>query len=236
VNDRDIYADGTYLEAHPDWHLADAPGKALDVVELYLEAVKSLGPEVKLVDVGSGVGGYIHETLKLLKSRDPNRVYRAVGFEPADEASRRASQMFPEIEFHSRGLSPTDGPFDVASLIDVLEHLENPREMLRTCAAAARYLIVRQPLLENYSTFRHRNYEDQRKQWGHIAYFNYHSFLDMTDACGWAPIDVRLTPPWSLEGRRTGVSFVKRWFARWAPIQASYFLAPHYLLGAFRRK
>jgi len=109
----------------------------------------------------------------------------------------------PELEACCNEFFTRDsGNFDAALLIDVLEHLENPWDMLRVAAHNSKYLVVRQPLIANYSNFRHRNYSTQREHWGHIAYFNFPSFMDMADACGWKPIYSSLLPPWELKAEK----------------------------------
>jgi hypothetical protein len=230
------YTDGTYLARNPDWHLADAPGKARDVAPFLIPLMQNLKtPTFSIADVGAGVCGVLSQLLPLLHLAHPAVSVNPQAFEPSTDAVRQARKLFPTIPIANRSLSNMDGPYDVALMVDVLEHLENPRSLLRLAHQVAANVVVRQPLLENFSTFRHRNYKDQRKSWGHIAYFNYHSFLDLMEDCGWEPLTLRLLPQWDLANGRPKAPFWKRCFARRAPVMASYFLAPFYLLGSFRR-
>jgi hypothetical protein len=230
------YSDGTYLARNPDWHLTDAPGKARDVAPFLVPLMQTLNrPTFTIADVGAGVCGVLSELLPLLHTACPTITVRPQAFEPSADAVRQAHELFPTIPVTNRVLTNMDGPFDVVLMVDVLEHLENPRELLRLAHNVATHIVVRQPLLENFSTFRHRNYKNQRQTWGHIAYFNYYSFLDLTEDCGWQPLTVQLVPPWELATGSSKAAFWKRYLARLIPVLASYFLAPFYLIGSYRR-
>jgi hypothetical protein len=231
-----IYTSGEYWKQHPDWHLQDSPGKALDVVDAALAALDATdGPAFRLGDVGTGIGGVLAEVVRLLRERRPARVIEPVGFELAADAIAAARSTFPKIEFRNKPFEAADGPFAAVMFIDVLEHLENPREMLRTARQASEHMIVRQPLLESFSTFRHANYANQRDQWGHIAYFNFHSFLDMARATGWQPVQIALVPPWELHLHQGRKPSLRRLLHRLSPIMASHFTSGYYLNGLFNR-
>ena len=115
----------------------------------------------------------------------------------------------------------------------MLEHLENPWEMLRLARKVSRFLIVRQPLLDNFGLFRHDKYFAQRQGLGHIAFFNYRSFLDMSDATGWTPSTVSLAAPWEM-GVPGGVFLpAKKLLRKAAPMAASFLLEGFYAIGLF---
>jgi hypothetical protein len=233
----DRYQSGEYLDNHPDWHLEDAPGKALDILPSLLAAVDRLGQStVRLADVGAGVGGVIHETVKQLALARPELEVQAVGFEIAEPAVRRGSELFPDVRLRNKFFDRDDGPFDIVTFNDVLEHLENPWDMLRVAASTSRFMVVRQPLIDNFSTFRLRSYRIQREHWGHIAYFSVDSFLDMAEATGWTPIEERLVPRWELHATNASkgllASLLTRLDRRWA----SFFTSGYYLLAAFERR
>lgn len=230
----EFYRSGKYLERHSEWHLGDAPGKALDL-QPSLEAVheRVQGAPVKIADVGAGVGGVMHETVKVLATALPSWQVEVCGYEIAEDAVRLGRERFPELDLRNRPISLEEGPFDVLTFVDVLEHLENPWEMLRLAAEVSSYVIVRQPLLGGFSTFRHRNYTYQRNHLGHIAYFTVDSFLDMADATGWRPIEQRIVPPWELHKAKLPKRLLNSLIAgvdmRWA----SYLLSGFYLNAAF---
>jgi hypothetical protein len=233
----DRYRSGAYLDNHPDWHLEDAPGKALDILPSLLAAVDRLGGStVRLADVGAGLGGVIHETVKQLAVARPELDVQAVGYEIAEPAVLRGRELFPDVQLRNKAFEREDGRFDIVTFNDVLEHLENPWDMLRVAASTSRFMVVRQPLIANFSTFRHRAYRAQREHWGHIAYFSFDSFLDMAWATGWAPIDERLTPAWELHTGKARRRILAGWLTRFDKRWASFFTSGFYLLAAFERR
>jgi hypothetical protein len=196
-----LYTDGNYAKQHPDWHLADAPGKALDL-QAAVEAVAAAvgGKKLVLADIGAGVGGVLDQLVTLFRTKMPQLEISPIAFEMSLEAASEARRRFPDLDVRQKLLEPTDGPFDATLFVDVLEHVENPWELLRTARSVSQYLIVRQPLLANWSRFFHDNYRDQRETWGHISLFNCRSFADMTLATGWKPLLLQLLAPWELAG------------------------------------
>ncbi len=232
----DRYSSGAYMDTHPDWHLPDSPGKALDIWPVLKPLVSDYsGQTLRIVEVGTGTGGVLHETGKILHQNFPDQNLELHGFDIASSAIELGKAQFPEIQFHQRFFTLDDGPFDVTLLIDVLEHLENPWEMLRIVAAASRFLIVRQPLLGNFSTFRHDNYRTQRNHWGHIAYFNIYSFCDMAESTGWRPTQTILTAPWELKTNPRRGRAISRLLTRINRNLSSFFLSGFYLIGSFEQ-
>jgi SAM-dependent methyltransferase len=235
----DLYTSGDYGLKHQDWHLEDAPSKVDDIMPALLAVVESIQSDtVKIADVGAGTGGVVAEIVNQLAQIDTNLTVDATGFEISPVAIQTGREIFPDLDLREKFFEPSDGPFDVVLFVDVLEHLENPWEMLRIAHDASEYMIVRQPLLDNFSTFRHDNYCDQREHWGHINYFNYRSFIDMAKATGWKPLKVDLLASWELtENKNKGqqVSPLHSLVTGAARLMASYFISGFYLNAAFQR-
>jgi hypothetical protein len=231
------YTSGAYAAQHPDWHLGDARGKAEDLLPGLLAVVERIAAGTfRLADVGAGVGAVLAEVVKRLREKCPQLPIDATAMEVSPQAADSARRLNPELNVVCKLLEPTDGPFTAIMLVDVLEHLENPWEMLRTAAHASRFLVVRQPLLEGFSMFRHNRYRPEREKWGHIGYFNERSFLDMAEATGWKPLHVELIAPWELKtSQAKRVSPIKRLLIRANRPISSHFMSGFYLNGSFER-
>jgi SAM-dependent methyltransferase len=235
------YLAGDYKALHPGWHAEDAPMKARDLLNPVRAVILDMaagkqGSALRLADVGAGVGLVLAELMGMIHLQWPEICITPTAFEISPEAAAMAKARNPGLDVRQKLLAHDDGPFDAALLVDVLEHVENPWDLLRTVHSTSEYLVVRQPLLGNFSRFRHDNYRDQRMQWGHIGYFNYRSFLDMTAACGWQPIHLNLLAPWELAANhlnRGGLG--GRLFLKLNRVMASFFVDGFYLNGAFRR-
>lgn len=230
------YVQGDYQAKHPNWHLADSAKKAADL-QAALEAMLRDSPQKKwsIVDVGAGAGGVLDETIKRINAMDRGIEVQACGFEISPHAIALAAQRFPHLSMRQKFFEASDGPFDAVMFTDVLEHSENPWEMLRTAREAARYMLVRQPLLENFSTFRHDNYRNQREEWGHVGFFTYRFFLEMAAATGWTPLKVDLVAPWELATKDAKGGMIQRLMTKTNRAMASYFISGFYLNGVFRR-
>jgi SAM-dependent methyltransferase len=229
-----LYTGDEYARQHPTWHLEDAPHKAANLMP-GVRAILAKRPAdvVRVADVGAGVGGVGVHLKRLAEAEFPGTRIDLTAFEISPEATRRARKLFPDLRIEQKFLTESDGPFDAVILADVLEHLENPWELLRTTRAASAHLLLNQPLLENFSTFRHADYRGQRETWGHIAFFNYRSFLDMALASGWRPLKADLVAPWEMAGATGGTGLVKRMLVRRARLMSSFFMSGFYLIGAF---
>lgn len=236
-----IYREGQYARLHADWHIRDAPAKAQDLLPAMEALAENLsGKPCLIADVGTGVGGVPVELRKRLANRLPHFSPAFVGYEIAAEAVQTAHTLFPDLEIRNRHLSEDDGRFDAVMFVDVLEHLESGWEMLRLASRISDYLIVRQPLLDNFGLFRGNKYGSQRATLGHISYFNYRSFLDMASATGWMPLQLRLAAPWEIggpcdTGGTRGMRPVKRLLTHLSRENASFLLEGFYLIGIFRK-
>ncbi len=82
----------------------------------------ALPPGSRLLDFGSGTGGNV----PLLE-----QFGRVEGVEPSVTARQFAAAQAPGARFFER-LEDTDGSFDAAFLLDVLEHLDHPLAELRS--------------------------------------------------------------------------------------------------------
>lgn len=90
-----------------------------------LERIKPLGKGASILDFGCGKGVFLHFAAE--------RGWRATGIETAMKRAKFARSNYGlEViaDEYSGGIIP-GGPFDVITLFHVLEHLPNPRELLK---------------------------------------------------------------------------------------------------------
>jgi hypothetical protein len=232
------YAAGGYWgEQHEAW-IKNAPTKQADFIEGFVAAVDdSKKTNLRVVDIGGGTGWTLVETLKLAQQLRPNVTFRPTCYEIAPDAVAVGRSKFPELDLRQKFFDPADGPCDIAMLIDVLEHLENPWQMLRDVRSAASYLVVRQPLLTSLSLFRHDGYKAQREALGHIACFDVRQFKDMAYVCGWEPLKLDLVAEWEWPvNKGMKAPFLKSMLVKWNRELMSYVMSGFYLNGAFKRR
>jgi len=232
------YAAGSYWQdEHAEW-LTTKPTKQVDFVDGLIAAVDASGKKsLRVADIGSGTGWTMLEALKLAREARPGVTFTPVCYEIAPDAVAVSREQFPDLDMRQKLFDPAEGPFDIALLIDVLEHLENPWQMLRDVRAGAEYLVIRQPLLTSLSTFRNSTYRSQREDLGHIAFYDVRQFKEMAYACGWEPLKLDLLALWEWpvnKGMRA--PWWKKALVNWNRELMSYIMSGFYLNGAFKRR
>lgn len=175
-----IYRTKLYEEFNPLWHIKDSPWKCRKMLQAIPGGLE-FGGTLKILDIGCGVG----EILRLFSEEMEKRGAKAqcYGYDISPHAIREAQKNFPEGKFRCKEFSGKDFKgleIDIALLIDILEHLENPGAMLRELRPRAKYLIVHLPLEDNMSLrMRKGELKEREKKMGHIHHFNHRSALDL---------------------------------------------------------
>ncbi|MBI1737089.1 MAG: class I SAM-dependent methyltransferase [Candidatus Rokubacteria bacterium] len=129
-------AEGPALERayydDPERYAAFAPASAPAVVRARLAWIERVCGRGSLLDVGAGKGEFVHEAIR--------SGWRAAGIEPSPRFCAHARKRLG-VELRCGSLEDVaaldEGPFDVATLSHVLEHVERPIDFLR---AVARHL------------------------------------------------------------------------------------------------
>jgi predicted TPR repeat methyltransferase len=126
-------ADGTladlYREMRDDDYLGEDAGRRATARRL-LDRVERVRPGGRLLDVGCGHGLLVDEARR--------RGWDARGLEVAADAAAYARDVLglDVREEPVEALDPErDGPFDAIVLADVIEHLDDPVSVVRSCAA-----------------------------------------------------------------------------------------------------
>jgi len=117
--------------------LAVGSGVVLSLVQSYLGA-----PPIRVLDVGCGLGWYGTQL------RAAGYDWHGAEMKPADCAAM-ATAGLPHSQVDGSGLPFADGAFDAALLIEVLEHIAEPRAFLKEIRRVApRRLLVSVPNAE----------------------------------------------------------------------------------------
>ena len=161
----DFY-DKEYVHDNPQMHLEDTDWKVRELRELFTSG----DDYANLFDLGCGAGvlgqriaaglGIDHRTssdwssgiLAFARKQDPNGVY---------------------IRSDAAYLPVRNGAYDLAMLIDVVEHQDQPDQVLRELARISRRLLLRTPLEDcGYERIRRRRKDTFRESSGHVVHFN----------------------------------------------------------------
>ncbi|HEU4979367.1 MAG TPA: class I SAM-dependent methyltransferase [Solirubrobacteraceae bacterium] len=165
-----------------------------------LDALFAQADPRSLLDVGCGEGVLTHEWAQRLPGR------RVVGLDlddpqlHAEWAGRRA----PNLEYlvmKAENLPFADGEFDVASAIEVLEHVPDPEHTVAEMARVAqRWLLVsvpREPLWRGLNMARGAYWKDLGNTPGHVNHWSKRSFTALLERHG-EVVEARSPFPWTM--------------------------------------
>jgi SAM-dependent methyltransferase len=187
----DMYNDGRYLNAHPDWDAADAPVKAGYLLRL----LHRQRVEVKTVaEVGCGSG----EILVQLDKAIPG-LTRLTGYEISADAlqlARRRATDRIRFELRDWEKDPPGEGSDLILVMDVLEHVENYFALLRSLRGRSRFIAFHIPLdLSVLTLWREGKLIDARRRIGHIHVFTEKFILSLLEEYGFLLLDHCYTSP-----------------------------------------
>ena len=168
--------------------------------ERSLDELLVLAAPQSLLDVGCGEGVLVHRWAQQLDGR------RVIGIdleEPSIQAGW-AEHQAPNLEYRvmeAANLPFADGEFDLASAIEVLEHVPDPEHTLGEMArCAARHLLVsvpREPLWRMLNMARGAYWSTLGNTPGHLNHWSRGSFVKLLSRHG-EVVEVRSPFPWTM--------------------------------------
>ncbi len=163
------------------------------------ELFKQAAPK-SLLDVGCGEGVLIHEWAKAIA---PARVVGIDLEEPSIQAGW-AERQAPNLEYRimlAENLPFADDEFDVATAIEVLEHVPDPAHTVAEMArVASRHLLVsvpREPLWRGLNLARGAYVKQLGNTPGHVNHWSKRSFAELLSRHG-KVVEARSPFPWTM--------------------------------------
>jgi ubiquinone/menaquinone biosynthesis C-methylase UbiE len=182
-----IYEETTYADNNPTWHEEDSPWKANHIRKILED---NNIPHQNVCEIGCGVGGILLNLEQTL----PNT--NLTGYEISPYAFEKAKSRETErTKFVFGDATKAENmKFDVALVIDVIEHVEDYVAFLKNIKNIGKYKVFHIPLdLSVQSVFRMTPIMGQRESVGHIHYFFKDTALATLKDCGYKIIDCRYT-------------------------------------------
>ncbi len=189
---RRIYDDGRYAAAHPTWHAERGPWKAAHVLR-GLRAAR-LTPR-RLCDIGCGTGVALAEVAKGLGGHPV-----AVGFEPA-QSVRIDPEARAWISHEHLPAEMSQQRFDVAMMLDVFEHVEDPFALLRSTAHLAPHHVFHIPLDATVAHLLRSGFLTTRDKAGHLHCFTRETAFALLQETGHRILHWHWTQTWRGPGR-----------------------------------
>jgi 2-polyprenyl-3-methyl-5-hydroxy-6-metoxy-1,4-benzoquinol methylase len=153
-----------------------------------------------LLDVGCGEGVLVHKWAQRLQGR------RIVGIDLEEESIQAGweQRQAPNLEYRvmpAENLPFADGEFDLASAIEVLEHVPDPAHTLVEMArCASHHLLVsvpREPLWRGLNIARGAYLRELGNTPGHLNHWSQRSFVRLLARHG-TVAEVRSPFPWTM--------------------------------------
>jgi SAM-dependent methyltransferase len=172
-----------------------------DLDELFVLAAPN-----SLLDVGCGEGVLVHQWAQRLAAREPAQTTRVVGIDLEEESIQAgwAERQAPNLEYRmmeAANLPFADGEFDLASAIEVLEHVPDPEHTVSEMArCATRHLLVsvpREPLWRMLNMARGAYWPALGNTPGHLNHWSRRSFIQLLARHGQV-VEVRSPFPWTM--------------------------------------
>lgn len=186
---QDIYVSGGYLKNNPDWHIAEGPWKAQQIVKMLTKNKVNPG---RVGDIGCGAGEVLRQ-LQLVLGDDC--IFEGFDISPAaiDLCRSRANNR---LRFRlSDGSDLQQFSFDLVLVLDVIEHLEDYFSFLRRIKNKGRLTLFHIPLdLSVQTVLRSGALLKRRDLHCHIHYFTKDTALRTLREVGYEIVDHAFTP------------------------------------------
>jgi 2-polyprenyl-3-methyl-5-hydroxy-6-metoxy-1,4-benzoquinol methylase len=153
-----------------------------------------------LLDVGCGEGVLVHQWAQSMRSG------RVVGIDLEEESIQAgwAERQAPNLEYRvmeAENLPFVDNEFELASAIEVLEHVPDPEHTVSEMARCAeRHLLVsvpREPLWRILNLARGAYWSELGNTPGHLNHWSRRSFVSLLSRHG-KVVEVRSPFPWTM--------------------------------------
>lgn len=180
-----------YWKKNPSFHKEDAPRKFVEITSLINYTPKTI------VDIGCGAG-YLTNLIF-----NKYRPIKMVGIDISKEAIDIAREISPKnIDYRSMNLMDFEikEKFELGYLADLLEHIEDDKEILKKLLSFCKTLIIRVPLEHNFYNdflkFIHISdeYKSFEKRYGHIHHYNLSDLNTLFSKCGIKVEEFKLFP------------------------------------------
>ncbi len=165
------------------------------LAELYAKAAPA-----SVLDVGCGEGVLVHRWA----SENPQTRLVGIDLEEASIQEGWAERQAPNLEYRvmqAENLPFADGEFELASAIEVLEHVPDPEhtvgEMARCASGHLLVSVPREPLWRMLNMARGAYLSDLGNTPGHLNHWSRRSFVALLSRHGQV-VEVRSPFPWTM--------------------------------------
>ena len=182
-----LYAENEYIKKHPSLHIEDSVWKVTKILplidELFHHYIRK--DEINLLDVGGGAGLILKMVSNYIQSEyhvGVNKFALDLSPEILEVQQRVNPDLVKVLNEDVCETSLPNNSIDVALMIDVLEHIPDPRKALRELRRISHFGIFKIPLEYNLLN-RVANFVTLGRRWremtwksGHVNFYNLKRF------------------------------------------------------------
>jgi len=192
MNFEEIYSSGKYLDKHPTWHVEISQPKAQNILKMIQRA--NLHPQT-ICEVGCGAGEILAQ---LQKNMDSTCIFQGYDISPQAVELARAREN-DKLQFIAADFTQKNAFFDLILMIDMIEHVENCFDFLRTIKSMGEHKIIQfaldltiETLLINPNAL--LGFRSTYGHIGHLHYFTKNIALAMLEDLGYEVLDYKYVP------------------------------------------
>lgn len=162
---------------------------------LFKKSNMNLPRFLNAAEIGCGDGAFLLPLASLLK--DKGVEFNIAGYDISQMAIEQAkdNNHFPEnqVSFHVAPVGDIPYDLDMIFCIDVLEHVENPWEILRGLAGKSQYLILHLPIEQSLGHWITGACTRSNRTYNHIHFFSWESARLMLKESPFEIVDFQVT-------------------------------------------
>lgn len=172
-----IYQDGTYLEKNPSLHEEDSEYKFSYIRKLLLD-VRPEGERFRVLDIGGGAGLVAAQVCQFLSTKGVPVECHAFDLSTDMLAKQKANNPFVTLATSDFKEIKNCGAYDLALLIDVIEHIPDNDSIADEVDRLSSYVIYNIPIEYNLLDWLRniylsgRYYASQTASIGHVHFFS----------------------------------------------------------------
>jgi SAM-dependent methyltransferase len=197
-----IYQNGEYLAKNKDWHAAESPWKAQNILTILQKNKVSFE---SVVEVGCGAGQILTE----LKDAMPDKQF--TGFDISQQASTLwKSQADNGVRYVLGDFLADRQAYDLLLLMDVFEHVSDYLGFLKELSSRARYFVFHIPLDMNMIMLAKDEHLALRERIGHLHYFSRSTAEATLQDAGYRVMDWFYTADCDLPGHERRINPLRK--------------------------
>lgn len=189
INIKEFYLNYPQKVIRRPGYPARAAYKSWLLLNLYGNIVqKELGEVKRYADIG-GRFGFGANALSYHISKNQKKPPETSVFEISEDFLKIGKQLFPTINFYSKSFESLESRptiYDLVSLFDIVEHLPDPKPLLKAVAFKSKFVLLKTPLQTSGEWFgsKPQKIQGMNHPDGHVQFFSKETYEKLLLECG----------------------------------------------------